>query len=253
MSHAGSSTQGRLPQELHTESVYGVGATLGCLSRDHRPLAPRPELAYVVGKRPRSVATGEGEPMDVHVARGCDWKRRPTWALGWVASLAACLALGCGEDGTMGSSSGRIDELSSVGESDAAAPSESQQDDVHEDDVHEDDVHEDDLRDAYCQMEATCIDGCLSGAGEIPCDSELRRQECVTDYQSWSLFEQSSECVSSLTAWIACVTSVSCDEVEQFFDAHPDGVTDDTPCAEAYRALRCLDFEPLTEYSFATR
>ena len=105
---------------------------------------------------------------------------------------------------------------------------------------------------AYCTMEAGCIPWCLCHGGErCACEAPERQAECADDGPSWGVLRQGEECSTPFLAWLACITTASCDEVEEFFRAHPDGVTETTPCGPEFHAMGpCLDFEPLTEYNF---
>lgn len=106
---------------------------------------------------------------------------------------------------------------------------------------------------AYCTMEATCIPTCLCSGGHIcDCDSQERQDGCADEGPRWGPLQQGEECRTPFLAWLGCITSASCAQVEEFFRAHPDGVTEATPCGPEFRAMNrpCEDFEPLTEYDF---
>lgn len=65
------------------------------------------------------------------------------------------------------------------------------------------------------------------------------------------MLQQGEACRTPFLAWLTCITTASCDDVEAFFRAHPDGVTDATPCGVEFHAMQpCVDFEPLSEYLF---
>jgi hypothetical protein len=108
------------------------------------------------------------------------------------------------------------------------------------------------LLEAYCDMEARCIPQCLCGGGGLcGCASPTRVAECASDVQTWRLLTQGEPCIPTFRAWLQCITQLdSCEQVQEFFEAHPDGVTTETPCGSEYLDLDCQDFEPLTEYSF---
>jgi hypothetical protein len=104
----------------------------------------------------------------------------------------------------------------------------------------------------YCNTEAECIPRCLSGSGEAACDSDQRQNECREDFDDWygGLTSQSTACAQTIDAWVQCISTATCGEVEEFFEAHPDGVSDSTPCSSEYFKMECIDFEPPTEYGF---
>jgi hypothetical protein len=110
-----------------------------------------------------------------------------------------------------------------------------------------------DLLGAYCDMEARCIPQCLCGDGELrACSSATRVAECASDVQNWGPLNQDAACVATFRSWLQCITQLgTCQQVQEFFAAHPDGVTADTPCGREYLNMDCMDFEPLTEYSFS--
>jgi hypothetical protein len=114
---------------------------------------------------------------------------------------------------------------------------------------------EDDPYLGYCDMEARCIPRCLCDTVDdfCECSSEERTLECTADIQDWYMRKQGATCEGRLSAWVQCISGLSsCAEVREFFQAHPDDVTESTPCGPEYFALNkvCDDFEPLTEYSF---
>jgi hypothetical protein len=108
------------------------------------------------------------------------------------------------------------------------------------------------LLEAYCDMEVQCIPQCLCGGGELcGCGSPARVAECARDVRRWGPLTQGAPCIATFGAWLECITQLgSCEQVQEFFAAHPDGVTTKTPCGSEYLDMDCSDFEPLTEYSF---
>jgi (2Fe-2S) ferredoxin len=104
----------------------------------------------------------------------------------------------------------------------------------------------------YCAMESSCIPVCVMGPSESLCNSPERRDACPQDFERWydRLTSQDTRCAQTVDAWIECISAASCEEVEEFFQAHPDGVTDATPCAGEFFKMECIDFEPVTEYGF---
>ena len=108
-----------------------------------------------------------------------------------------------------------------------------------------------DLLDAYCDMEAECIPECLCSEEMCGCASPTRVAECARDVRTWGPLSQGEPCVSTFRAWLQCITQLdSCEQVHEFFAAHPEEVTTETPCGPQYFGMDCDDFEPLTEYSF---
>ncbi len=108
------------------------------------------------------------------------------------------------------------------------------------------------LLEAYCDMEARCIPQCLCDDGGLcGCAAPTRVAECARDVRTWGPLTQGAPCIATFGAWLRCITQFdSCEQVQEFFAAHPDGVTTETPCGTQYLDMDCADFEPLTEYSF---
>jgi hypothetical protein len=113
--------------------------------------------------------------------------------------------------------------------------------------------------DAYCVMEATCIPKCYpcptdNGLGTCSCSLPEVVKDCAQSCPDWAnrYLDEDAACKASFSAWMDCITQVSCGDVETFFEKHPDGLVDGDPCAAEYFATAhdCTDFEPRTEYSF---
>ncbi len=97
---------------------------------------------------------------------------------------------------------------------------------------------------AYCDMEASCIPTCMVEDGVVPCDTPERRFECE---QIQIPYE--TPCEIAEAHWFECMIQSSCEEVAQFFSAHPDNIKPTTPCAMDFDQF-CDDWEPPTEYAF---
>jgi hypothetical protein len=114
-----------------------------------------------------------------------------------------------------------------------------------------DDTSVADMCQDYCTMEANCIPFCLCEDAEGACTCIDAQDECKKNCPEWigrRMLE--AECASGFRDFISCITTATCDEVEAFFRAHPDDLSDADPCASEYRAMDCDDFEPRTEYGF---